>query len=92
MGLTNNRLYKVSRGNQGQAAGAIVIGGTGTTIYGSQETPTEFADMADLNGEAMAAGFHTFVILPEYILLDGDADSVQMIGVSLEDTETDITS
>jgi hypothetical protein len=93
MGLTSNRLYKVSRGNQNKAAGIIIIGGTGATFRGSNEIPSAFADMVDLNGGALAAGsFTSFDILPEYILVTSDATSIQVFGVSLENTGTDISA
>lgn len=93
MGLVLNHLYKLSPGNQDKAAGVIIIGGTGTTIYGSQEIPSEFANMADLNnGTALTAGYYTFSVLPEYLLFDGDATSIQLVGMSFKDTEIVISA
>lgn len=93
MGLTLNRLYKTKPGNNGQKVGFIVIGGTGTTLYGSSETPSAFANMVDLNAGSIAAG--SFVVidaLPGYILFDGDATSIQIVNASTEDTGTDINA
>lgn len=94
MGLTLNRLYKVNRGSQPTKVGIIVIGGTGTTLYGSNETPAAFANMVDLAGGALATGSYTVLeVLPNFILFDGDATSIQIAGIgNLEDTEIDIAS
>lgn len=90
MGLTLNRLYKLSGRNQ--ISGVIIIGGTGTTIYGSEENPSELTDMVDLNGSALADGtYTTFYVLPQFILFDGDATAIQLVGLGKpEDTEIDI--
>lgn len=82
--LTKGNLYKLSRGNQGQTVGFIIVGGT-ATLLGSQAKPTETDDMTDLNGGALAIGFHTFPILPEYISINGAATSIEIIGSSIED-------
>jgi hypothetical protein len=94
MGLISNRLYKVSPGNRNKAAGIIIVGGTGATLRGSNEIPSAFANMVDLNGGLLAAGsFTSFDLLPEYILVTGaDAISIQVFGVSLEDTGIDIVA
>lgn len=82
--LTKGNLYKLSRGNQNSTVGFLVVGDT-ATLLGSQAKPSETGDMIDLNGGVLAVGFHTFAILPEYISVDGDATSIDIIGVSIED-------
>lgn len=93
MGLTLDRLYKTKPGNNGQKVGFIVIGGTGTVLRGSSETPAAFADMVDIGGGSIAAGSFVVVdVLPSYILLTGDATSIQIVNASTEYTGSDITS
>jgi hypothetical protein len=49
--------------------------------------------MVDLNGGALAVGsFTAFDILPQFILVTSDATSIQVFGVSLEDTGTVISA
>lgn len=92
MGLTLNRLYKFDSAQR--KVGVVIIGGTGTTMYGSNETPAAFANMADLAGGALAAASYTVIdVLPQFILFDGDATSIQLVGAGKpEDTGTDIAS
>ena len=91
MGLTLNRLYKSTSNNK---AGVVIIGGSGTTLYGSNEEPAAFADMADLAGGALDAQSYTIIdVLPQFILFDGDATSIELVGVGKpEDTGTDINA
>jgi hypothetical protein len=90
--------YRIERENYGGntgGAGALIVSGdtVNITVIGSKKRPSYDIDMVDLiegssftNSPIVLAGMYSFLMLPEYIQVDGTADSVELINyVAVED-------
>lgn len=79
-------LYKVNRSNQTETAG-LLIKGTAVNLLGSTSKPSQASDMVSLldDGEVLTEGAWPIILLPEYIMVTGTADSVDITGISIKD-------
>ena len=79
------KIHKLGRGNRNQTVGLIVKGDkSAVDIYGSQSIPSSLLDMVKCNKTALNEGLSNFPILPEYIVIIGHADKVEIVGASIE--------
>lgn len=86
--LTLGNLYETRRGNQTETAGLIIKGDAASiTLYGSSSEPKQLSDMVSLldDGVVLTKGAWPIIILPQYILVDGTADAIELIGASFKD-------
>ena len=91
--LTLGKTYKIERinygGETGNWGGVLAKGASisSITVIGSQSRPSYLSDQVDLipgscwgSDTITSSGIHLFIMLPEYITIDGDADSIELIG------------
>lgn len=86
--LTIGNLYQTKRGNQTETAGILIKGDTASvTLYGSDSKPSVISDMVSLldDGEVLTKGAYPIIVLPEYILVDGSADAVELVSAPHKD-------
>jgi len=82
-----DKVYRLKRGNQAQTVGLIIKGETASVqVLGSQAKPSQLTDMEDCtDGAVLDNGSWSFSMLPEYVYFSGTADSIEIIGMSVED-------
>lgn len=80
-------LYKVNRSNQTETAGLLIKGIASIGLLGSTSKPSLASDMVSLldDGEVLTEGAWPIILLPEYIMVTGTADSVDITGISIKD-------
>ena len=83
-----NKLLKIDRGSKPQSLGMILKGVTSVVVLGSQSKPSALAGMVDLteSGAITADGAYAFVVLPEWIYLNGTITSAEEVNFSVAKT------
>lgn len=84
--LEANKLYRVKRGQEEKEVGFILKGVVSVDVLGSGSRPTALADLVNLTDGTLltAPGAYAFLMLPEYIYLNGSADSIDPVNFSYE--------
>lgn len=83
-----DKLYRTQRSNQTEVAGLLLKGTVSVTILGSQSKPAAIADMVDITEDGVAIteeGAYAFLLLPEYIYVNGTLDKLENVNFSVSD-------
>lgn len=83
--LEPGKLYKINIGNYSQTSGILVKGeDADVDVYVSQSKPSLLSDMVKITSSALSEGLEVFPILPQFIAVVGVAESIDLIGPSIE--------